>query len=168
MAGALDPRRPLDPRARELLQTGVTHIYREFVGRTAAARNLGVEQVDELAQGRVWTGRQAHEHKLVDRLGTYRDALQAAAKRGGLGENFRVAYIEREPRGIDRLLGVLFGEASLSSAALLEFLRPDAALVPDAVRSVGSDLRWLRDAARNPLSAQAHCLCSGESLLGPD
>ena len=168
LAGALDPRRPLDPRARELLQTGVTHIYREFVGRTAAARNLGAEQVDELAQGRVWTGRQAHEHKLVDRLGTYRDALQAAARRGGLGEDFRVAYIEREPRGIDRLLGVLFGEASLSSAALLGLLRPEAALMPDAMQSVGSDLRWLRDAARNPLAVQAHCLCAAESLLGPD
>ena len=78
---ALDPRRPLDPRARELLQTGVAHVYREFVGRTAAARNLGTEQVDELAQGRVWTGRQAHEHKLVDRLGRRLATLAGAQPR---------------------------------------------------------------------------------------
>ena len=168
LAGALDPRRPLDPRARELLQTGVTHIYREFVGRAATARNLTTEQVDELAQGRVWTGRQAHEHKLIDRLGTYREALQAAAKRGGLGEDFRVTYIEREPRGIDRLLGMLFGEASLASLPLLSLLSPGAAVVPDAVQSIGSDLRWLRNAARSPLAAQSHCLCSAESLFGPD
>jgi len=168
LAGALDPRRPLDPRARELLQTGVEHIYREFVGRTAAARNLTREQVDELAQGRVWTGRQAHQHQLVDRLGSYRDALQAAARRGGLGEDFRVAYIEREPRGIDRLLGMLFGEASLSSLPLLGLLQPYAGVVPEAMRSIGSDMRWLRNAARNPLAVQSHCLCSAEGPLGPD
>jgi protease-4 len=168
LAGALDPRRPLDPRARELLQTGVAHIYREFVGRTAAARNLSTEQVDELAQGRVWTGRQAQEHKLIDRLGTYHEALQAAARRGGLGEKFRVAYIEREPRGIDRLLGMLFGEVALSSLPLLNLLAPGAAVVPDAVLSIGSDLHWLRHAARHPLAVQTHCLCSADSLLGPD
>jgi protease-4 len=168
LAGALDPRRPLDPRARDLLQTGVAHIYREFVGRTATARNLTTDQVDELAQGRVWTGRQAHSHKLVDRLGSYREALQAAARRGGLGEDFRVAYIEREPRGIDRLLGVLFGEASLSSLPMLDRLLPEAGLLPAAVQSMGSDLRWLSSAARNPLVAQSHCLCSAESPLGTD
>jgi protease-4 len=168
LAGALDPRRPLDPRARELLQTGVAHIYREFVGRAATARNLSTEQVDELAQGRVWTGRQAQEHKLIDRLGTYHEALQAAARRGGLGEKFRVAYIEREPRGIDRLLGMLFGEVALSSLPLLNLLAPGAAVVPDAVLSIGSDLHWLRHAARHPLAAQTHCLCSADSLLGPD
>jgi protease-4 len=168
LAGALDPRRPLDPRARDLLQTGVAHIYREFVGRTAGARGLTAEQVDELAQGRVWTGRQAHEHKLVDRLGSYEDALQAAARRGGLGEDFRVAYIEREPRGIDRLLGILFGEASLSSLPLLDRLLPEAAVLHDLAQSIGPDARWLRNAARNPLAAQSHCLCSAESLLGTD
>jgi len=168
LAGALDPRRPLDPRARELLQTGVAHVYREFVGRTAAARNLGTEQVDELAQGRVWTGRQAHEHKLVDRLGSYHEALQAAAKRGGLGEDFRVAYIEREPRGIDRLLGMLLGEVSVSAVPLLDLLRLHGGVVPEALQSIGSDMHWLRDATREPLSVQSHCLCSADALLGAD
>jgi protease-4 len=165
LAGAFDPRRPLDPRARELLQTSVEHSYREFVGRTAAARGLTAEQVDELAQGRVWTGRQAHEHKLVDRLGTYREALQSAARRGGLGEDFRVAYIEREPRGIDRLLGLLFGEASLP---LLGLLLPEGVVGSEALRSIGSDMHWLRKAAHNPLAAQSHCLCSADDPLGAD
>ncbi|MCU0765285.1 MAG: signal peptide peptidase SppA [Burkholderiaceae bacterium] len=168
LAGALDPRRPLDPRARDLLQTGVAHIYREFVGRTAAARRLTVEQVDELAQGRVWSGRQAHEHRLVDRLGGYRDTLQAAAKRGGLGERFRVAYIEREPRGIERVLGTLFGEVSLASLPALDLLQAGAAFAPDAAQAIGADLRWLRNAARSPLAPQSHCLCSAEGLWGTD
>ena len=168
LAGAFDPRRPLDPRAREVLQTSVAHIYRDFVGRAAVARNMTPEQVDELAQGRVWTGRQAQEHKLVDRLGTYHEALQAAARRGGLGGDFRVSYIEREPRGVDRLLGMLFGEASLAALLLPGPMLSSAGVLPHAMQSIGADLQWLRNAVRDPLKLQSHCLCSAERLLGPD
>jgi len=168
LAGAIDPRRPLDPRMRDLLQTGVTHVYKEFVGRAATAHNIAPERMDELAQGRVWSGRQAHEHKLVNRLGTYQEALQAAAKRGGLGEDFRVVYIEREPRGVDRLLGMLLGEVSLSSLPLFASLLPVSGVLPEAAQSIGADMRWLRNAARDPLALQSHCLCSAENLLGPD
>jgi protease-4 len=169
LAGALDPRRPLDPRARQLLQTGVDRIYREFVGRAAAARGLPAEKLDELAQGRVWSGRQALENGLVDRLGNFHEALKAAARRGGLGDDFRVVYVEREPRGIDRLLGVLFGHAGITRAApLLQWLLPAAEVVPDALQTVRAELRWLINAARDPLAPQLHCLCSVESLLGPD
>jgi protease-4 len=168
LAGAYDPRRPLDARARELLQTGVEHIYGQFVGRAAAARDLPPERMNELAQGRVWSGQQAHEHRLVDRLGTYHEALRAAAKRGGLGDEFRVAYIEREPRGFERLLGLLFGEAALSAWPSLQALVPAPLPVPDAVRTVGAELRWLREAARDPLAVQAHCLCAAERVLGVD
>jgi protease-4 len=169
LAGALDPRRPLDPRARDLLQTGVAHTYRQFVDRAAAARNISAGQMDELAQGRVWSGRQAFEHKLVDRLGTYHEALQAAAKRGGLGEVFRVAYVEREPRGIDRLLGLLLGQSGVAFVTpLLQSLLPAPELLPAALRSMRSDLSWLRNAARDPLSLQAHCLCSAERVFGTD
>ena len=168
LAGAIDPRRPLDPRMRELLQAGVERVYRDFVGRAAAARNVTPERMDELAQGRVWTGRQARELKLVDRLATYHEALQVAASRGGLGEDFRVAYIESEPRGIDRLLGLLFGEASLAPLPWLSSLLHVAAATPDAVQSIGVDMRWLHNAARTPLTPQSHCLCSPDRLLGPD
>jgi len=168
LAGAIDPRRPLDPRMRELLQTGVERVYRDFVGRAAAARNVTPERMDELAQGRVWTGRQAQELKLVDRLATYHEALQMAANRGGLGEDFRVAYIESEPRGIDRLLGLLFGEASLAAPPWLDSLLYLAGATHDAVQSIGIDMRWLRNAARTPLTPQSHCLCTPDRLLGPD
>jgi protease-4 len=168
LAGAVDLRRPLDPRMGAVLQTGVEHVYKEFVGRAAAARSLAVERMDELAQGRVWSGRQAHEHQLVDRLGNYHDALRAAASRSGLGETFRVAYVEREPRGIDRLLGILFGEASLATRLGLDGRLAGAGIVPPALHAVAAELRWLREAARDPLALQSHCLCSAERLLATD
>jgi len=168
LAGAADLRRPLDPRLGAVLQTGVEHIYKEFVGRAAAARKLPLEQMDELAQGRVWSGRQAFEHKLVDRLGSYRDALRAAAQRGGLGETFRVVYVEREPRGIDRLLGMLFGEASLAAWLGPNHMFASAVVAPQAMHAVAADLLWLREAARDPRATQSHCLCSAERLLATD
>jgi protease-4 len=168
LAGALDLRRPLDPRAGQLLQAGVEHIYREFTGRAAAARGIAADRIDELAQGRVWSGRQALEHRLVDRLGTYHEALQAAAARGGLGEAFRVAYIEREPRGFDRLLAMLYGESARAALPALASLLPAAGIAPDEAQAIGADLLWLRNASRDRLAPQAHCLCSAERLLGPD
>jgi protease-4 len=168
LAGGLDLRRPLDPRIAELLQTGVTRTYKDFVGRAADARNITPERMNDLAQGRVWTGRQALENKLVDQLGGYREALQAAAKRANLGETFRVAYIEREPRAVDRLLGMLLGETVTTFLPPLQTLLYGGEVMPEAVRSISRDFQWLRNAARDPAALQSHCLCSARKLLGAD
>jgi len=55
LAGAGDPRRPLDKRVGELLQSSIDNNYRRFVGLVAQSRNLSQEQVENIAQGRVWT-----------------------------------------------------------------------------------------------------------------
>jgi len=157
LAGAADPRRPLDPRVGELIQTSVAHSYNEFIRLAAAARKMTPERMNELAQGRVWTGRQARDHQLVDRLGGYTDALKAAAVRAKLGEDFRVVYIEIEPRGIDRLLAVLFGETARSFQAKLGLL-PDF-VDRGVVDQLRRDLAWLQRAASNPFAVVAHCLC---------
>ena len=69
LAGAGDPRRPLDKRVGELLQSSIDNNYHRFVGLVAQSRNLTEGQVEGIAQGRVWTGRQARERGLVDTLG---------------------------------------------------------------------------------------------------
>lgn len=158
LGGAGDPRRPLDPRVGELIQTGVAHSYDEFIRLAAAARKTTAEKINEVAQGRVWSGRQAKEHNLVDRLGSYVDALKDAAARAKLGEDFRVVYLEREPRGIDRLLALLFGETARALQAGLG-LNPADLIGRDASNQARRDLNWLRKAAANPLSAMSHCLC---------
>ena len=84
LGGAYDPRRAIDPRFAALVQSGVDHTYAEFIAKVAAARKRTPAQIDEVAQGRVWTGLQAHQRGLVDRLGSFGDALQAAAQRGKL------------------------------------------------------------------------------------
>ena len=84
LGGAYDPRRAIDPRFAALVQSSVDHTYAEFIAKVAAARQRTPAQIDAVAQGRVWTGAQALERGLVDRLGSYGDALDAAAARGKL------------------------------------------------------------------------------------
>jgi len=63
---------------------------------------------------------------------------------------------------------MLLGEVSLSSLPLFASLLPVSGVLTEAAQSIGADMRWLRNAARDPLALQSHCLCSAESLLGPD
>ncbi len=79
LGGAYDPRRALDPRFAALVQSSVDHTYADFIAKVAAARKRTPAQIDAVAQGRVWTGAQALQRGLVDRLGSYGDALQSAA-----------------------------------------------------------------------------------------
>lgn len=158
LSGAPDPRRPLDPRVGQLIQTGVEHAYGRFVQLAAAARKTTPQHINEVAQGRVWTGREAKEQQLVDRLGTYVDALRTAAARAKLGDDYRVVYVEREPRGLDRLLALLVGE----SARVLQAhfgVNLTELIGREAVRQAVNELNWLKASSENPFSAVAHCLC---------
>lgn len=77
---------PLTPGARAILDRSVQHTYMLFLERVAAARGMEVSAVDEIAQGRVWTGRQAFERGLVDELGGLHTAVLLAKRELGLDE----------------------------------------------------------------------------------
>lgn len=90
-----DPRRGLDPRFEQLVQQGINHAYSDFLAKVAAARKSTPEKIHEVAQGRVWTGAQAHERGLVDQVGSYQDALANARQRAKLPADARVVHFER-------------------------------------------------------------------------
>jgi protease IV len=69
------------------LQKKVRQLYEVFLDRVAEGRKMSREAVDAVGQGRVWTGRQAHERKLVDRLGGIREALEEARRLARLPED---------------------------------------------------------------------------------
>jgi protease-4 len=77
--------RPSTEEERKLVQGWVDDFYATFVARVSEARGLSRDEVDKLARGRIWTGLQAQERKLVDRLGGLEEALAAARARAGLG-----------------------------------------------------------------------------------
>jgi protease-4 len=166
LADAYNPLRPLDPRFGQLIQSSINHIYDEFTTKAAIARRTTPEKIDAVGQGRVWTGGQAKEHGLVDRLGSYGDALQSAAKRAHLEGDYRIAYAERPDGLLERLLermGVSDAQI-LNVQVKLGLLPADLALdaLPaGAMAGVAKDLGWLSQVAnrRQPFAAVTHCLC---------
>ncbi len=78
------------------MQAYVNNGYRQFLSRVAAGRKMKAEDVDKIAQGRVWTGRQALGIKLVDRLGTLDDAIAEAAKRAKVKDYAVASFPEKE------------------------------------------------------------------------
>jgi protease-4 len=80
--GASD--RPITEKERKLMQDLIDNVYNQFVRDVAAARSLPEETVFKLADGRVYTGEQALELGLIDKLGNFTDAITTAAELGGL------------------------------------------------------------------------------------
>ncbi len=83
----------LTPEARAKLRESLTFIYDGFLKRVAEGRKQKVEEIDPLAQGRVWLGSQAKERRLVDELGGLDRAIAVLRKKVGLGEEESVRLI---------------------------------------------------------------------------
>jgi protease-4 len=96
LAGDLRLDRPLDAASRQILQVSVDHAYDEFLHRVSEGRKKSVQDIDKIAQGRVWAGSDAERIGLVDHLGGLKDATDAAAKLAELGSDYAVDYIEPE------------------------------------------------------------------------
>jgi protease-4 len=94
LAGQMRLDRALTPATRQILQSSVDHAYAEFLRRVGEGRKKSVEEVDKIAQGRVWAGIDARRIGLVDNLGGLKDATEAAAKIAELGTDYDVEYIE--------------------------------------------------------------------------
>jgi protease-4 len=79
---------PMNDKFYNITKEGVEHIYTTFVNRVATGRNMTFEQVNEIAQGRVWTGKEAVKNGLVDKLGNLNDAITIAAELANI-ESYR-------------------------------------------------------------------------------
>ncbi|MGA1875782.1 MAG: signal peptide peptidase SppA [bacterium] len=76
--------RNFTPKQRSYLQDYLNETYRSFVTKASLSRNMDYEEVDKVAQGRIWTGKQAQEVRLVDEVGGYYEAIQSAKEKIGL------------------------------------------------------------------------------------
>ncbi len=89
--------RPLNEEECRLMQSEIERGYELFTGRVAVGRKMSVERVKEIAEGRVWSGRQAQELGLVDSLGNLDDAVECAAKLAELEDYVTAAYPKPQP-----------------------------------------------------------------------
>ena len=77
---------PLNPQLAEIFQIGIEHGYQNFLEVVAEGRDMTVQEVDKVAQGRVWTGVDALKLGLVDELGNLQTAINSAAQLASLSE----------------------------------------------------------------------------------
>jgi protease-4 len=159
LAGATDLRRPIDKRLGDVVQSSVEHIYKSFLGRVAAARQMSEDKVNDVAQGRVWTGRQAHDRGLIDELGGLDLAVKSAAKLAKLADGYRTGYVEAEPKGWTRILASLPSLAVRWTAADLQLALPGGASAREAFDRLRRDLSFLA-AGEGNRGIVAHCLCA--------
>ena len=113
LAGLNTISRPKTEGELAVLQGTVNRIYNQFIDRVAENRDLSVEEVKAIAQGRVWSGKQAQEIGLVDQLGGLDSAIAQAAKSAELGDDWQVEAYPRLNPLQERLLGRFQGEVRL-------------------------------------------------------
>ena len=159
LSGALRADRALPESARSLLQSFIEHGYREFISLVAEHRHMSVEAVDNVAQGRVWSGAQAQRRGLVDQLGTLEQAVASAARSAGIGEDYRVSYVEGELSAFERFFVDMAG-ASIRVAGV-DASRGIAAWLPGGLgRELLDDIRLVFDQAQSGRpGVMAHCMC---------
>ena len=174
LAGAYDPRKALDPRMQALVQSSIEHIYADFIGKVSATRKLELAKVDDLAQGRIWTGAQAVDHKLIDRLGNFSDAVDEARARVAKLEGAKssdkelpIKYVGSKTSPFERFaqkftgqFGWLAGEViDLPTWSVMSGHSGSDALL---LNTLGQDLAWLQTVIekKQPFGAVAHCLCN--------
>ena len=90
--------RRFTPAERKKVTASMQSVYDQFVERTAAARRMPPEKVDEIAQGRVWTGEQARQLGLVDELGGLSTAINLAKQRAHIPADEEVELVVFPPR----------------------------------------------------------------------
>ena len=119
------PLRKMSDEEQALLQSVMDDVHKQFIEAVAAGRSLEVADVKALADGRIFTGRQAKDAKLVDELGNLEDAIQLAAEIAGIEGEPKVV----EPRRrfsfrelLDSRLSALFPKLDFHTGVSLKYL----------------------------------------------
>ncbi|MDY6956491.1 MAG: signal peptide peptidase SppA [Pseudomonadota bacterium] len=153
LAGALRADRKLNPAVGQAIQAMVERTYQDFLLRVADARDLPVETVATLAEGRVWSGSDAVRLQLVDGFGEIDEAVTAAAELANLGGNYQSRYLEPDLTLSEYILGRMQG-VSVLTRGLVAVLPPELGPIVQG---------WLKTAGQPAGRAQsgiyAFCLC---------
>jgi protease-4 len=105
--------RPLTAEERAVAQLGVEDIYQSFIGHVAEGRDISVAGVDEIGQGRVWSGANALNIKLIDQFGGLKDAIAIAVKKAKL-DNYRITELPKQKDPFQQFLEEFTGKVKIS------------------------------------------------------
>lgn len=107
--------RPIEKREIEFVQAAIEEIYTDFINLVAQGRDLTPEKVDEIAQGRIWSGLDAIQIGLADERGGIREAINSAAAFGNL-ESYRIVEYPVKKTQLDKLMETLSEGANSAKA----------------------------------------------------
>jgi protease-4 len=159
LSGQLRIDRPLSEEARALLQSQISRGYDEFLERVASGRGKTREQIDAIAQGHVWAGSDARRLGLVDQLGSFNDALKAAARRAKLSD-YAPEFIEPELTWAQQLALQLRSQLR----SLLRIATPGEAALAQLAQRLDPVTREAQRLARFsvPNRLYAYCFCEAQ------
>ncbi len=117
---------PMSNSFRSTMEEGIEDTYQTFLERVAAGRNMSVDQVDALAQGRVWSGVDAQANGLVDELGSLDDAIAAAAELADL-DSYGIRKYPKYKSDFERFMEDLGGvKSKIGEEAIKEQIGAEA------------------------------------------
>lgn len=152
MAG-LSATQTLNPAMAEVIQLAIENGYNQFINLVADTRNMSYQDVDKIAQGRVWSGQTAFELGLVDHLGYFSDAIESAATLANLTD-YRVSYIKQSLSPFEKMMKDIF-QSSLVQEHLPTTQKENS--LNQILKTVFSDLSSLTK-MNDPMGMYMHCL----------
>ncbi|KAA1162197.1 signal peptide peptidase SppA [Pseudoalteromonas fuliginea] len=152
--------RPLNEKMGQIIQMSVEEAYGRFLNVVAEARNMTPEQVDKIAQGRVWIASQALELGLVDKLGNKQDAIDAAAALAKLN-HYEVKTMTHDLSPQEKMMQDIFGNASIKSMLGLQSQKTSVlatqANLQSVINQLSTEVENLKD-YNDPQGVYARCL----------
>lgn len=104
LAGSLRIDRAMSPALKRIFEANIRSGYKDFITQVAKYRHMSVDAVDNIGQGRVWSGADAKRIGLVDELGGLKDAIASAAKLANISGGYSVTYISKPLSLSDKLV----------------------------------------------------------------
>jgi protease-4 len=158
LAGEPDLFKGPSPEASKLIQSGVESMYARFLSIVAAARHKTPQQVDQIAQGRVWDGGTAHQIGLVDGFGGMPEAIAKAGELAHLGADDRgVRFLEPSRSFNDELIEMLTRQRDDDSSTPTDAF---SALAQQPQQQLFGAIAEVRSILNGP-AIQARCLECG-------
>ena len=109
IGGGIDPYRPINPILARAIQSEIEYGYKRFIELVAEGRNMTPEEVDSIAQGRVWAGETALQIGLIDNIGNLDEAIERAAELAEL-KDYKTVYPSLSTGWKDQLINQFFSK----------------------------------------------------------
>ena len=153
LADAMNPLKSVTPEYGKMMELSVARIYRDFISLVAKGRKMDEQKVAALAQGRVFTGRQAIDMGLADTLGGLDVALAKAAEMANV-PGAQAEFIERDGSGLSVMV------MRLMRRAMVETGFAEAMRLATPALQVLEPVQRLQQTVSGSMPLYAHCLCT--------